>query len=216
MSSGEALSGRRSGRVSAGSDQSTFSIETEQLLAEVRETDVRADGAAGTAMRSGARRTAGVPQVRAAPGGNAIRLGVMPFRTVGRPATAFSSGLAEEITTAFSRFRRITCVRPGFGGRAGRRTAAADGTVAPAGPGFSASTAASRKGNEIRVVARLIDMRGSGEMSWGSSFDGLMPDVLNCRTGSHRKPPRRSRRKCWCGKGRRRRPAQKSIRPPTT
>ena len=36
-----------------------------------------------------------------------------------------------------------------------------------------------KKGNEIRVLLRLINMRGAGEISWGRRFDSLMPDVLN-------------------------------------
>ena len=36
-----------------------------------------------------------------------------------------------------------------------------------------------KKGNDIRVLLRLINMRGVGEMSWGRRFDSQMPDVLN-------------------------------------
>ena len=44
---------------------------------------------------------------------SAIRLGIMPFKTVGSTKEhGLSLGLAEEFAGAFSRFRWITCVAP--------------------------------------------------------------------------------------------------------
>ena len=143
-----------------------FSIETEQLLAETKNTASRALPMPAIATGALGVRT------------NAIRLGVMPFSAIGSTSdTDFSVGLAEEITTAFTRFRWITCLAP-----------ASVAALIDEPPqterwrdldlDFLVSGSFRRKGNEIRVVLRLINMRGSGEMTWGRRFDGLLADVL--------------------------------------
>ncbi|MDR3529184.1 MAG: ATP-binding protein [Rhodopila sp.] len=155
-----------------------ISVETEELLAEARANAslvAPSEAAASGYASSGADllRPAGVRH-------NAIRLGVMPFRTIGSTrANAFSLGLAEEITTAFSRFRSITCV-----------ATASVAALANEPPGQTErwrqldldvlmQGSFRQKGNEIRIVLRLLNMRGSGEITWGRRFDGLMPDLPN-------------------------------------
>ena len=160
----------------------TFSIETEQLLAEVKitgrsEASIKATASRGSApdpAQSDSLSRSGMPV-------NAIRLGVMPFRSIIASTSdiAFSRGLAEEITTAFSRFRWITCVGP-----------ASVAALAGEAPGeterwreldldFLVEGSFRKKGNAIRVVLRLANTRGSGEISWGQRFDGLLPDLLD-------------------------------------
>ncbi len=147
--------------------RNTFSIETEQLLAETKNAGSRATSMDVIAPESlGARKTA-------------IRLGVMPFTAIGPVGdNAFSLGLAEELTTAFARFRWITCLAPASVAalidepRQTERWRDLD-------LDFLVRGSFRKKGNEIRVVLRLTNMRGSGEMTWGRRFDGLLPDVLN-------------------------------------
>jgi TolB-like protein/Tfp pilus assembly protein PilF len=110
---------------------------------------------------------------------NAIRLGVMPFRAIGSGSdAAFSGGLAEEITAAFARFRWITCIAPASVAALvdepprTRRWAELD-------LDFLVQGTFRKKGNDIRVVLRLTNMREAGEMTWGRRFDGRLPDVLN-------------------------------------
>jgi TolB-like protein len=112
--------------------------------------------------------------------GHAIRLGVMPFKTIGTTrASEFSVGLAEEIATAFARFRWITCVAP-----------ASVAVLADEPPGATArwqrldldylvEGSFRKRRNEIRIQLRLLNMRGFGEIIWARSFDGSMSDVLN-------------------------------------
>jgi signal transduction histidine kinase/TolB-like protein len=156
----------------------TFSIENEQILADARDPVLRAVSVTTAAAASSAPQRGGL-----APTGtrkNAIRLGVMPFRSIASKAdTAFSQGLAEEITTAFSRFRWITCVGP-----------ASVAALVDEPPGetqrwqeldldFLIEGSFRKKGNGITVLLRLANMRGSGQISWGQRFDGLLPDLLD-------------------------------------
>jgi signal transduction histidine kinase/TolB-like protein/Flp pilus assembly protein TadD len=111
---------------------------------------------------------------------DAIRLGVMPFRTVGSTTDgAFSMGLAEEITTAFARFRSIVCIAPAsVAALAGEPTRQTE-RWQQLDLDFLIEGSVRRKANEIRVLLRLVHMRGSGEISWSRRFDSLMPEVLN-------------------------------------
>jgi len=162
----------------------TFSVETERLLADVRDTEfVAAEEAGPACVRDGsaASRSAVPPRFEAAvPGGNTIRIGIMPFKTTRSASeSAFSLGLADEITKAFSRFRGISCVTP-----------ASIAALAGEPPGkterwrqldldFLLDGSLRRKAGEIGVLVRLINMRGSGEITWRRRFGGSMPDVLN-------------------------------------
>lgn len=111
-----------------------------------------------------------------------VRLGVMPFLTSGSDiADPLVFGLAEEITTAMSRFRWIyliasrslAAVQNQPGGERERLLRSVDldflleGTI-QRGPG------------RVRVNVRLLDMRGSGgtELLWAHRFDGSDADLL--------------------------------------
>nr|WP_294522017.1 ATP-binding protein [uncultured Rhodopila sp.] len=159
----------------------TFSVETERLLADVRDTElVAAEAGPAVAGQDSGEMRLTAPLARARPDNATIRLGVMPFRTVrSADEAAFSLGLADEVTKAFSRFCGITCVSP-----------ASIAALAGEPPGlterwlrldldFLLDGSLRRKGDEIGVVARLINMRGSGEITWRRRFGGSMPDVLN-------------------------------------
>ncbi len=155
----------------------TFSIETEELLADARISasmfslpNAKIEGAIEplhAPISNGIR-------------SNAIRMGVMPFRTIGSGTDhAFSLGLAEEITTAFSRFRPIVCVAPASVAALADEPDRRSGRWQQLDLDFLVDGSFRKKGNDIRVLLRLINMRESGEISWGRRFDSLMPDVLN-------------------------------------
>ncbi len=108
-----------------------------------------------------------------------VRVGIPPLRTIGATAeNELSIGLAEEITTALSRFRWISCVpatslaamagepRPEALSRSGLdMDFVLDGTI-------------QRSANRIRVMARLLDMRSSGAVVWAGRFDRQSVDTL--------------------------------------
>ena len=104
----------------------------------------------------------------------------MPFRTIGSGTDyAFSLGLAEEITTAFSHFRPIVCVAPASVAVLADEPDRQTERWQQLDLDFLVDGSFRKKGNDIRVLLRLFNMRGAGEISWGRRFDSLMPDVLN-------------------------------------
>ena len=104
----------------------------------------------------------------------------MPFRTIGSGTDyAFSLGLADEITTAFSHFHPIVCVAPASIAALADEPDRQTERWQQLDLDFLVDGSFRKKGNDIRVLLRLINMRGAGEISWGRRFDGLMPDVLN-------------------------------------
>ena len=140
------------------------SAETEAVLATIRE---RAPSRA--ARPSAARRLEE----------QGIRLGVMPFRSLDPARTEeLSIGLAEEITTALSRFRWISLIsslslstlagEPLDGNPRWQRLdldSLLDGTV-------------QRGGGRVRVMVRLLDLRAAGEVIWARRFDRAAGDIL--------------------------------------
>ena len=174
-----------------------FSVETEELLADARANtappaeapkipDVRPEAAlaispdvpSSDALSPDAISSDAIlaPDTRH----KAIRLGVMPFRTIGSNTdSAFSLGLAEEITTAFSRFRPITCAAPASVAALAGEPVGQTERWRQLDLDFLVEGSFRKKGNEIRVLLRLVNMRGGGEITWGRRFDSLMPDVLN-------------------------------------
>jgi signal transduction histidine kinase/TolB-like protein/CheY-like chemotaxis protein len=151
----------------------SFCVETEELLAEARTLPRMAVASAGSSELNQAD---GWPGLR----GDAIRLGVLPFRTTGSDAdVAFSLGLAEEITAAFARFRAILCIAPASVAALADEPNRQTERWRRLDLDFLIEGIFRRKGNDIRVVLRLVNMRGSGEITWGRRFDSLMPDVLN-------------------------------------
>ncbi len=161
--------------VSAVLTSDTFSTETEELLA-----DARTSASLLGPRKVNVRESTTLSQAPTSLRGNAIRLGVMPFRTIGSGTdTAFSLGLAEEITTAFSRFRPIVCVAPASVAALADEPDRQTDRWNQLDLDFLVDGSFRKKGNEIRVLLRLVNMRGAGEISWGRRFDSLMPDVLN-------------------------------------
>jgi nitrogen-specific signal transduction histidine kinase/TolB-like protein/FixJ family two-component response regulator len=162
----------------------SFSIETEQLLAEARDVaplmpplntprpveklaDANPPASSMRMQSKGARRTA-------------IRLGVMPFKTIGSAGEAeLSLGLAEEVSGAFSRFHWITCVAPASVATVADEPLGQTSRWQQLDLDFLVEGTLRKRGNEIRIHARLLNMRGSGEIIWSQRFDSNMSDVLN-------------------------------------
>jgi DNA-binding SARP family transcriptional activator/TolB-like protein len=107
-----------------------------------------------------------------------LRLGVMPMRSLDGPGDdPLSLGLAEEITTALSRFRWISCI-------------ASTSLAALAGEphdgklwdrldlDFLLDGTVQRSGGRVRITSRLLDMRENGAVIWAHRFDRQMTDIL--------------------------------------
>lgn len=108
-----------------------------------------------------------------------VRIGIPPLRIIGSAAEdELAVGLAEEITTALSRFRGISCV-PGtaLAALAGdpRR-----GAVSWAGldMDFVLDGTIQHGADRVRVMARLLDIRASGAVVWARRFDRPRVDTL--------------------------------------
>ena len=158
-------------RVGAVLSSNTFSVETERLLAEAKGPGSKTD-----TFKKDRRDSLRLGRVRR----NTIRLGVMPFRTIGPNSdVAFSKGLAEEITAAFSRFRWITCVGPGSVAALADEPDGETEYAQRLDLDFLVEGSFRKKGNGITVLLRLANLSGSGAISWGRRFDGLLPDLLD-------------------------------------
>ncbi len=107
-----------------------------------------------------------------------VRIAVMPMRSLdGHGDDPLSLGLAEEIATALSRFRWISCIsstsiatlaREPHDGKLWDRIDLdflLDGTV-------------QRSGARVRIISRLLDMRENGAVIWAQRFDREMTDIL--------------------------------------
>jgi TolB-like protein/FixJ family two-component response regulator len=163
--------------VGAVLSSNTFSVETEQLLAEAKQTIPHL---VPFKTAAGADRSGPVPPIASGIRNNTIRLGVMPFRNIGlNDDAAFSRGLAEEITTAFSRFRWITCVGPASVAAVANEPHGASEAWQALDLDFLVEGSFRRKGDGITVLLRLANLRGSGAISWGRRFDGQLQDLLD-------------------------------------
>lgn len=108
-----------------------------------------------------------------------IRLGVIPMRTLNATQDdELSLGLAEEITTALSRFRWISCVSATSLANIGPEPAMASPLVHQLDLDFLLEGTIQRVGGRVRVMARLLDMRAGGEVIWAHRFDHQSADIL--------------------------------------
>jgi DNA-binding SARP family transcriptional activator len=140
--------------------------ETQALLATIRAHANSADNK--WSMSPAARR----------PRGHGTRLGVMPFRAID-PAgdDPLALGLAEEITTALSRFRWIFVIAS---------ISIAELADEPlSGPrwqdlhlDFLLKGTVLRGRDRARVSVQLLDLRAGGEVAWAGRFDREAADIL--------------------------------------
>jgi TolB-like protein/DNA-binding SARP family transcriptional activator/Flp pilus assembly protein TadD len=148
----------------------------------------RAAPAAITARldRAGLPNTAGAPRIVASPTPpgalerteGSIRLGVMPLRSLdGMRDDPLSLGLAEEITTALSRFRWISCVASTSLAAVAREPH--DGTLwERLDLDLLLEGTVQRSGTRVRISSRVLDMRENGAVVWAGRFDREMTDIL--------------------------------------
>lgn len=104
-----------------------------------------------------------------------LRLGIREMRVLGQDVDrALAVGLKEEITTALSRFRWISCVSDPI------LIAAGDNGPPWAGEAMDLILEGTiqRGGARLRITVRLLDMRGGGEVIWANRFDRGVLDVL--------------------------------------
>jgi DNA-binding SARP family transcriptional activator/tetratricopeptide (TPR) repeat protein len=109
------------------------------------------------------------------------RIGVLPMRCVGLPDDVAYLGpsLANEITTALSRFRWMSVIslnslarfaRERDDGSAIKRTSAVD---------FLLDGAIQRSRNKLRITLRLLDLRADNQVVWARRFDRSADDLLS-------------------------------------
>jgi DNA-binding SARP family transcriptional activator/TolB-like protein len=112
---------------------------------------------------------------------NDTRVGVLPIRCIGLPEDVSYLGpsLANEITTALSRFRWLTVISSTSLGRSARDIR--DGTAAVRrahGVDFLLDGAIQRSRNKLRITLRLLDLREDNQVVWARRFDRPADDPL--------------------------------------
>ena len=159
-------------------DDARPSLETEDLAARIR------TGPTATATTDPEPPSDSSPpprQERASidrPQRGGIRLGIAPLRPIGSAANEeLSLGLAEEVTTALSRFRWISCI-------SGASWAALSGEKrqeamwAALDLDFVLDGTIQQTAERVRITVRLMDMRIAGAVIWAHRFDRETNDLL--------------------------------------
>ena len=144
------------------------SAETETLLAEIKRGQVEA-------------RPAEVPTTRGAAlhaGDRGVRLGVMPVRALDQDGADFASGLTDEITTALSCFRGLSCVPQEGGGHQARTPGSQQATDLD----FMLEGSVQCSGVRIRVTLRVLDVGAAGEVIWAQRFQCEVADLLGAQS----------------------------------
>ena len=140
------------------------SAETEKLLAGIQKGQFRATPMAAPLARTGS----------ALAGERGVRLAVMPLRAPDAGSADFAEGLADEITTALSRFRGLSCVSP-----AGLANAPYDaGLWRVLDLDFVLEGSVQHSAGQLRVMVRLLDVGSAGEVIWGQRFQCEAVDLL--------------------------------------
>ena len=159
-------------------DDAKPSPETEDLAARIRAGPIAAaatDPDPPPEAESPARQDrAGIDR----PPRGGIRLGIAPLRAIGSAANEeLSLGLAEEVTTALSRFRWISCI-------SGASWAALSGEKrqeamwAALDLDFVLDGTIQQTADRVRITVRLMDMRIAGAVIWAHRFDRETNDLL--------------------------------------
>ncbi len=109
-----------------------------------------------------------------------FRLGVLPFRTIdGGAEEGLAAGLADELTTALSRFRWFFLVAsPSLAALASEPR---DGSARwqSLDLDFLVEGIVRHTGDRLRVSARLLDLRAGGEVVWADRFDRIGTDIMS-------------------------------------
>lgn len=140
------------------------STETEVLLAEIQQGQFRTNTTAAAPAQPG------VPLA----GERGVRLGVMPLRALDADSAEFAEGLADEITTALSRFRGLSCVSP-----AGLVNVPPDPNLwRTLDLDFVLEGSVQHSAGQLRVMVRLLGVGTAGEVIWGQRFQCEAIDLL--------------------------------------
>jgi DNA-binding SARP family transcriptional activator/TolB-like protein len=109
------------------------------------------------------------------------RVGVLPMRCVGLPDEVAYLGpsLANEITTALSRFRWLSVIS--VNALARFAPVNYDGSAAKHADGidFLLDGAIQRSRNKLRITLRLLDLRADNQVVWARRFDRPADDLLS-------------------------------------
>jgi DNA-binding SARP family transcriptional activator len=139
----------------------TPSAETRSLLNSIREPETAPP----------------LPAQRRGPG---LRLGVLPLRRLdGAGEDPLSLGLAEEITTALSRFRWISCIASTSLERLMGQSRGSSSWWEGLDLDFLLDGAVQQASGRVRVNMRLLDLRVGGEVVWARRFDREATDLLS-------------------------------------
>jgi DNA-binding SARP family transcriptional activator/TolB-like protein len=113
------------------------------------------------------------------PPSDGSRIGVLPLRSVGLPDDVAYLGpsFANEITTALTRFRRLSVVSPNSLSRLAHDNP--DGTATRRGRDvdFLLDGAIQRSRNKLRVTLRLLDLNDDNQVVWARRFDRPADDL---------------------------------------
>ncbi len=115
-----------------------------------------------------------------APRGGA-HVGVMPFRSIGLldDESHLAPGLADEITSALSRFRWMFVVSSNSLGRFATEPRDEAAIRRAFGLDFLLDGSVQRAGNSIRISLRLLDLRANNRIVWTRRFDRDTADLLS-------------------------------------
>jgi DNA-binding SARP family transcriptional activator/TolB-like protein len=108
-------------------------------------------------------------------------IGVMPLRLVGMPEedAHLAPGLADEITTALSRFRWMFVVSSTSLGRFAAEQHDEAAMRREFGLDFLLDGTVQRAGGKIRISMRLLDLRSANQIVWARRFDRETNDLLS-------------------------------------
>ncbi|HUB10503.1 MAG TPA: BTAD domain-containing putative transcriptional regulator [Acetobacteraceae bacterium] len=119
------------------------------------------------------------PENRPSRGG--AHVGVMPMQFPGATDedTHLAPGLAEEITTALSRFRWMFVVSSSSLTRFATETRDENAIRRTFGIDFLVDGSIQRVRNRLRITVRLLDLRASNQVVWARRFDRQSNDLLS-------------------------------------
>ncbi len=161
------------------------SPETQKLLAEIR-------GPSGSRFRP--RPPAPPPAVEndeppavlepapvAPPARGGAHVGVLPLQLVGTSddEAHLATGLAEEITTALSRFRWMFVVSSTSLARFALETRDETAIRRTFGIDFLLDGTVQKERSRLRITLRLLDLRGGNQVVWARRFDRQSHDLLS-------------------------------------
>jgi DNA-binding SARP family transcriptional activator/TolB-like protein len=109
------------------------------------------------------------------------RIGVMPIQLMGMAEddAHLGPGLAEEITTALSRFRWMSVVSSASLARFAEHSREESAIRRSFGVDFLLDGSIHRAGRRLRITLRLLDLRAGNHVVWARRFDRESSDLLS-------------------------------------